>query len=105
VERLDRSTPSGEYELSSIQRRALRELVAGKRRELSGKLDVRWLDLTARPIHVVEANGGIVLEHATEAMDIRLGRIPDIGAKLPGYQETGRLLPQDARSNQDGWDE
>ena len=95
----------GEYELSSVQRRVLRELVAGKRRELSGKLDVRWLDFTARPIHVIEANGGIVLEHATEAMDIRLGQIPDIGAELPGYQGTGRLSPEDASKNQDGENE
>lgn len=66
----------GEYELTSNERAALRELVNRKRRELSGRLDVRWLDFTAQPIHVVEANGWIILEHATEAMDIRICQIP-----------------------------
>ncbi len=87
-----------EYELSSVQRRALRELVSSKRRALSGKLDVRWLDFTAEPIHVVEANGWIVLEHATEAMDIRVGQIPDVGAQLPGCQAEQRS-PGERRVN------
>lgn len=67
----------GEYELSSAQHRELRQLVASKRRELSGRLDMRWLDFTAQPIHVVEANGWVVLEHATEARDARLCQIPE----------------------------
>jgi MoaA/NifB/PqqE/SkfB family radical SAM enzyme len=66
----------GEYELSSFQRRALRELVTRKRRMLNGRLDVRWLDFTARPIHVVEADGRVVREGATEAMDEVLCYIP-----------------------------
>lgn len=66
----------GEYELSSSERRALRELVAHRRRALQGRLDVRWLDFTARPVHVVEADGRVLLERATEAMDEVLGHIP-----------------------------
>jgi len=65
-----------EYELSSIQRRALRELVAQKRRALTGRLDLRWLDFTARPILVVEADGRVILESATEAKDVLICHIP-----------------------------
>ncbi len=65
-----------EYGLSALQRRILRERVAERRRALSGRLDVRWLDFTARPLHVVEADGRLVLEGATEAMDEVLGYLP-----------------------------
>jgi MoaA/NifB/PqqE/SkfB family radical SAM enzyme len=65
-----------DYGLSSPQRRELRDLVIRKRRALNGRLDVRWSDFTARPIPVVEANGGIILEGATEVMDKLLGHIP-----------------------------
>jgi MoaA/NifB/PqqE/SkfB family radical SAM enzyme len=69
-----------EYDLSPMQRRRLHERVSQKRRALNGRLDVRWLDFTARPFHVVEADGRIVLEGATEAMDAVLDFIPaDIG--------------------------
>ena|SRR5271167_566868 len=74
----------GEYELSSVQRSAVRERVAEKRRALSGRLDVRWLDFTAQPVHVVEANGWVVLEHATEAMDVRLCQIPEAAGSVAG---------------------
>jgi MoaA/NifB/PqqE/SkfB family radical SAM enzyme len=66
----------GEYELSSYERRKLRAHVAEKRRLLSGRLDLRWLDFTARPIHVVEPDGKVVLEGPTEAMDELLCQIP-----------------------------
>ena len=65
-----------EYSLSPVQRRVLREQVAQKRRALSGRLDVRWLDFTARPFHVVEPDGRVVLEGATESMDTVLGYAP-----------------------------
>lgn len=68
-----------EYGLSSSERRALRELVARKRRALNGRLDVRWLDFTARPVHVVEPDGRVVLEGATEGMDKVLCHIPASG--------------------------
>ena len=74
----------GEYELSPVQRRAVRELVIRKRRALSGKLDVRWLDFTAQPVPVVEANGWVILEHATEAMDVRICQIPAAASQLHG---------------------
>lgn len=66
----------GEYGLSSLERRALREHVSRKRRALNGRLDLRWLDFTARPIHVVEPDGSVILEGATETMDELLCRIP-----------------------------
>jgi len=64
-----------EYGLTSAERGALRDLVCRKRRELSGRLDLRWLDFTARPFHVVEADGRLLLEGATEALDEFLERI------------------------------
>ena len=68
-----------EYGLSPRERRALRERVAGARRRLGGQLDVRWLDFTGRPVPVVEPDGRLVLEGATEALDEILVRIPQAG--------------------------
>jgi MoaA/NifB/PqqE/SkfB family radical SAM enzyme len=65
-----------EFALSPQQRRRLRDHVKNQRRQLIGRVDVRWLDFTSRPIHVVEADGSVVLEAATDAMDQVLGRIP-----------------------------
>ncbi len=67
----------GEYELSSSERRELRAWVRRRRRDSRDKLDVRWLDFTARPIHVVEADGRVVLEGASESLDVLLARVPD----------------------------
>jgi MoaA/NifB/PqqE/SkfB family radical SAM enzyme len=66
----------GEYELSAPERRALRAHVARKRAALHGRLDVRWLDFTARPVHAVEPDGRVVCEGATEARDELLHRLP-----------------------------
>lgn len=66
----------GEYGLSSLERRALREHVKRQRRALNGRLDLRWLDFTTRPIHVVEPDGRVVIEGATETSDEVLCRIP-----------------------------
>lgn len=65
----------GEFELSSGERRFLRAEVARLRRELAGLLELRWLDFTARPIHVVESDGRVVLEGASESLDVELARI------------------------------
>ena len=35
-----------------------------------------WLSITSQPIHVVEADGRVILEHATEAEDEVLCQIP-----------------------------
>ncbi len=64
------------FGLAPPERRALRELVARKRRELGGRLDVRWLDFGTRDFHVVEADGRLVLERSTEALDQLLLRLP-----------------------------
>ena len=74
------------FALSESERRALRDLVALKRRELSGRLDLRWLDFTAGSIPVVEPDGRLLLEGATEAMDRLLCIIPDAPS---GAQEVG----------------
>jgi MoaA/NifB/PqqE/SkfB family radical SAM enzyme len=66
----------GEYELTLSQRRSLRELVKQKRKALCGRLDVRWLDFTARPVLVAEADGRVLMEGATDTADKLLFRIP-----------------------------
>jgi MoaA/NifB/PqqE/SkfB family radical SAM enzyme len=71
-----------EYELTIGQRQSLRSLVSQKRKELSGRLEIRWLDFTASPVPVVDADGKVVLEGATEALDRVLCRIPCPAAGL-----------------------
>jgi MoaA/NifB/PqqE/SkfB family radical SAM enzyme len=66
-----------EYELTTNQRNALQKSVREMRRALSGRLDVRWLDFTAQPVPVAEADGRVVLEGATEALDRVLCKIPE----------------------------
>ena len=65
-----------EYALSAEQRTRFRARVRSQRHAVQGRLDVRWLDFAARPVHVVEADGRVVLERASEAMDTVLGVIP-----------------------------
>ena len=90
-----------EYELSATERSALRETVSRKRRELSGRLDMRWLDFTMRPVPVVEADGRVILEHATEAMDVLICQIPkpaigtDLGLSLRHQEAANRSSPSD----------
>ena len=64
-----------EYALSAQERRSLRMTVREARRTYAGRLDVRLLDFNARPIHVVEPDGRVLLEGATESMDVVLERI------------------------------
>ena len=66
----------GKYGLTTAQRAQLRESVRQKRRLLNGRLDVRWLDFSARPLHVVEADGRLVLEGASESMDTLVCTLP-----------------------------
>lgn len=65
-----------EFGLRQTERRELHELVTTKRRALGSRLDIRWLDFTARPIPVVEPGGEVVLEGATGTSDRVLCRIP-----------------------------
>ena len=65
-----------DYDLSPAQHQAIRELIARKRRKLAGRLDLSWLDFSAQPIHVVEADGRVIREHATEAGDTVLCQLP-----------------------------
>lgn len=64
------------FSLVGAQHAQLHERVRRKRRQLLGRLDVRWLDFSVRPVPVVEADGRLVLERASEAMDTELGAIP-----------------------------
>jgi len=67
----------GEYGLTPVERARLREQVMRKRCALLGRLDVRWLDFSTRPVHVVEADGRVVLERASESLDTLLYTIPE----------------------------
>jgi MoaA/NifB/PqqE/SkfB family radical SAM enzyme len=67
---------SSEYELAPAQRRSLHGLVSRRRKTLTGRLEIRWLDFTARPVPVVEADGTLLLEGPTEAADETLYRLP-----------------------------
>jgi MoaA/NifB/PqqE/SkfB family radical SAM enzyme len=60
----------------ALERRGLQAHVLGWRRSLAGRLDVRWQDFSTRPVPVVEPDGRVVLERATEAMDTLLCSIP-----------------------------
>lgn len=66
-----------EFALTPFQRRSMRDRVKEKRRLLSGRVDVRWLDFNTRPLHVVDVDGRIILEAATETRDQVLCCIPD----------------------------
>lgn len=61
--------------LTSAARRDLRQRVAKLRRTLNSRLDLRWLDFTARPVHVLDADGTLLLEGMTESMDKIIYRI------------------------------
>ncbi len=61
------------FSLEGAQHAQLRERVRRKRRELLGRLYVRWLDFPARPVHVVEADGRIVPEPPSETIGTQLG--------------------------------
>ena len=76
-----------EYELSTRERHALHDLVRRKRKALAGNLEIKWLDFTARPVMVAEADGTLVLEAATEASDRIVCRISD--AVIPEMTLTG----------------
>ncbi|MEZ4236809.1 MAG: radical SAM protein [Myxococcota bacterium] len=58
-----------DYGLADRDKRALRERVAGWRRTLRGRVDVRWLDFATRAVPVMEADGRLVLEGASEGVD------------------------------------
>ncbi|NRF71715.1 hypothetical protein HLB44_32480 [Aquincola sp. S2] len=62
--------------LTPAERGQLRERVRRKRHALQGRLDLRWLDFASHPLHVVEADGRVLLERANEALDTLLAVIP-----------------------------
>lgn len=65
-----------EYELTGTERQSLRELVKQIRKAYSPRLEIRWLDFTARPVPVMEADGRVLLEGATEALDRVIAEMP-----------------------------
>jgi MoaA/NifB/PqqE/SkfB family radical SAM enzyme len=65
-----------EFGLPEWERRSLREFVRDRRQSLSGRLDLRWLDLVSKRVPVVEPDGRLVLEGASEAADLLLCSLP-----------------------------
>ena len=65
-----------EYALTTKERGQLRDLVRRERRRLNGQLDLRWRDFNAEPVPVVEADGTVVIEGATESADQEICAIP-----------------------------
>jgi MoaA/NifB/PqqE/SkfB family radical SAM enzyme len=64
-----------EFALTEKERHALCDLVATGRHAMAGRLDLRLLDFNAKSIPVVEADGRVVLEGRTEAIDRVICRI------------------------------
>jgi hypothetical protein len=64
----------------------VRERVRELRHTHRRRLDIRWLDFSTQPLPVVEADGRVVLERASEALDTLLYTIP-------GYTVPARRLP------------
>lgn len=71
---------SDRFALSCEERTALRAQVRAQRRAHAGRLDVRWLDFAVRPVPVVEVDGRLILEGASEKHDRVLAQLP--GARL-----------------------
>jgi MoaA/NifB/PqqE/SkfB family radical SAM enzyme len=65
-----------DYRLTRAERLELRELIKEMRRAHHGRLDIRLLDFNTHPVPVIEPDGRIILEGATESMDQLLGQIP-----------------------------
>jgi molybdenum cofactor biosynthesis enzyme MoaA len=65
-----------QFGLSTAQRGHLHSHITTRRRALNGRLDLRWLNLSVRPIHVVEVDGSIILEGPSEGRDQLICRIP-----------------------------
>ncbi len=57
------------FELSSSERRQLKEIIKKLRRKFSPRLDIRRLDFNTKAIHVVEPDGKIILEGISERSD------------------------------------
>jgi hypothetical protein len=65
-----------ELGLCDAERSALRQLVRNRRKSLSGRLDLRWLDLSAKRVPVLEPDGRLLLEGVTGAGNRLLCRLP-----------------------------
>ncbi len=86
-----------DYALTPGRHAQLRDAVRRKRRRLQGRLDVRWLDFSGQAIHVVEADGRLVIERASEAMDTLVCTIP--GAAPPRKRvPIARVTPPSPRA-------
>jgi len=75
IPRGDGAAREAEFALSDAERRALRETVARRRRDLAGRLDLRWLDFSAERTPVVEADGRVLLEGPRETSDVVLAHL------------------------------
>lgn len=67
-----------ELELSAWQRSMLHNHVKQKRRALGNRVDLRWLDMAAKRLCVVEVDGRIVLQGGSERSDRLVCEIPAV---------------------------
>ena len=74
----------GKYELSYDERRYLYNRVRQEKLKFGRRLDIRLLDFNSQSIHVVESDGRVVLEAATESRDVLLYTINTIFKEAPG---------------------
>ncbi|GFO57465.1 hypothetical protein GMSM_44720 [Geomonas sp. Red276] len=58
--------------LSSSERAVFLNHVKQARRKLSNRLDVRWLDMRASRLCVVDVDGSVIIERGSEALDLHL---------------------------------
>lgn len=58
-----------EFELTPNERKALQQTIRDRRKALAGRLDIKWLDFNSGLVPVVEADGRVVMEGATETTD------------------------------------
>lgn len=72
-----------DYGFAAGERRGLRDAVKATRRALQGRLDLRWLDFNLRPVPVVEPDGRVVWEGASEAVDRVICRIEEVVSPTP----------------------
>lgn len=60
------------YHILGKEKQRLHEYVKKMRRLFSGRVDIRWLDFSVIPFYVVDTDGSLVIERATEEMDEKL---------------------------------
>jgi hypothetical protein len=82
---------SDDLQLSTSQRSMLHNQVKQERKSLGNRLDLRWLEIPASPLYVVEVDGRVVLEKGSEVLDQVICTIdhPPSGEYSNGVEKAG----------------